>query len=126
MVGIVVISHSKSIADGVKELAVQMVPEINLAVAGGTFDGRIGTDVTKILNAIESVYSEDGVIVIFDLGSALRNANMAMEFLNKSKKGKVKIIDCPIVEGSVMASVESSIGKNIEEIEEVLHAMKSK
>lgn len=42
---------------------------------------------------------------------------MAMEFLNTSKKGKVTIVDCPIVEGSVMAAVESRIGKNIGEIE---------
>lgn len=42
----IVISHSKSIADGVKELVVQMVSERNLAVAGGTFYGRIGIDIT--------------------------------------------------------------------------------
>lgn len=117
MVGIFLVYHSKIITDGIKKLAMQIVSEINLAIAVETFDGIIGTDVTRILNVVKSVYFKDGVIVIFDLGSALRNANMAMEFLNTSKKGKVTIVDCPIVEGSVMAAVESRIGKNIGEIE---------
>lgn len=123
MVGIVIISHSKNIADGAKELAEQMAPNVPIAVAGGTFDGRIGTDMEKILTAIESVYSEDGAAVIFDLGSAFMNAEMAIECLDESMKEKIKIVDCPIVEGAVTAAVESSIGKNIEEIETALQPM---
>ncbi|WP_026887657.1 dihydroxyacetone kinase phosphoryl donor subunit DhaM [Clostridium beijerinckii] len=123
MVGIVIISHSKNIADGVKELAKQMAPNVAIGVAGGTSDGRVGTDMEKISNAIEDVYSEDGVIIIFDLGSAFMNAEMAIECLDEKMKEKIKIVDCPIVEGAVTAAVESSIGKNIEEIEEALQPM---
>ncbi|ABR34317.1 MULTISPECIES: dihydroxyacetone kinase phosphoryl donor subunit DhaM [Clostridium] len=123
MVGIVIISHSKNIADGVKELASQMAPNVAIGVAGGTADGRVGTDMDKISAAIEDVYSEDGVIIIFDLGSAFMNAEMAIEFLDEKMKEKIKIVDCPIVEGAVTAAVESSIGKNIEEIEEALKPM---
>lgn len=123
MVGIVIISHSKNIADGVKELAQQMAPQVSIAPAGGTLDGRIGTDIEIILNAIENTYSEDGVIIIFDLGSAFMNAEMAIECLDENMKEKIKIVDCPIVEGAVTAAVESSIGKNIAEIEEALSPM---
>ncbi|EHJ00758.1 dihydroxyacetone kinase, phosphotransfer subunit [Clostridium sp. DL-VIII] len=123
MVGIVIISHSKNIADGVKELAGQMAPNVPIAVAGGTSDGRIGTDMEKILNAIEEVYSKDGAVVIFDLGSAFMNAEMAIECIDESMKEKIKIVDCPIVEGAVTAAVESSIGKSIEEIETALQPM---
>ncbi|WP_102401868.1 dihydroxyacetone kinase phosphoryl donor subunit DhaM [Haloimpatiens massiliensis] len=123
MVGIVIISHSKNIVDGVEELAKQMAPETPIATAGGTGDGRIGTDVEKIISAIESVYSENGVIIIFDLGSAFMNAEMAIECMDDSKKSKIRIVDCPIVEGSITAAVESSIGKNVEQIEEALKPM---
>lgn len=123
MVGMVIVSHSKNIANGVKELAQQMAPQVSIAVAGGTPDGRVGTDMEKILNAIENVYSEDGVIIIFDLGSAFMNAEMAIECLEESMKEKIKIVDCPIVEGAVIAAVESSISKNIEEIEAALKYM---
>ena len=123
MVGIVITSHSKNVAEGVKELAQQMAPEVPIAVAGGTADGRIGTDVEKIMNAIENVYSEEGVIIIFDLGSAFMNAEMAIECLDENMKDKIKIVDCPIVEGAITAAVESSIDKSIKEIEETLKPM---
>lgn len=123
MVGIVITSHSENIAKGVKELAEQMAPSVPIAVAGGTYDGRIGTDIEKVMYAIEKVYSEDGVIVIFDLGSAFMNAEMAIEAMDENMIDKIKIVDCPIVEGAVTAAVESSIGKNIEEIEEALKPM---
>ncbi|MGL5616181.1 MAG: dihydroxyacetone kinase phosphoryl donor subunit DhaM [Sarcina sp.] len=124
MVGVVIVSHSEKIAEGIKELAMQMAPEANVATAGGTFDGRIGTDMNKITEAIENVYSEEGVIVLFDLGSAYMNTEMAIEFLDPEKADKVIIADTAIVEGSITAIVESSIGKSLEEIKESVEIMK--
>ncbi|WP_238881728.1 dihydroxyacetone kinase phosphoryl donor subunit DhaM [Clostridium sp. YIM B02551] len=123
MVGLVIVSHSENIAKGVKELVEQMVPNVPIAAAGGAYDGSIGTDIEKIMNGIERVYTEDGVIVIFDLGSAFMNAEMAIEFLDAEMIDKVKIIDCPIVEGAVTAAVESSLDKKIIEIQEALQPM---
>jgi len=123
MVSIVVVSHSSSIAQGAKELASQMAPEVTIAAAGGTGDGRIGTDMEKILAAIENVYSEDGVIVLFDLGSAFMNTEMAIEILPEEIQKKVEIVDAAIVEGTVTAAVECSIGKSITEIKEELKGM---
>ncbi|EDS76787.1 dihydroxyacetone kinase, phosphotransfer subunit [Clostridium botulinum C str. Eklund] len=124
MVGIVLVSHSSNIVNGLKELASQMAPTVPIALAGGTNDGEIGTSMEKIMDAVESVYSEDGVIVMFDLGSAYMNAEMAIECLDDEKKGNVKIIDVALVEGAITAAVESSIGKNIKQIEETLKPMK--
>ena len=83
MVGIVIVSHSASLAEGVRELADQMVQgRVPMATAGGIEDPEqpIGTDPMKVLAAIESVFSEDGVLVLMDLGSALLSAEMALEF----------------------------------------------
>lgn len=121
MVGIVVISHSSKIAEGVKEVALQMAPNALIECAGGTFDGEIGTDYNKILKAIETVYSKDGVIILFDLGSALMNAEMAIENLND--KDKIKIVKCAVVEGAIAAAVEASIGNGLDEIVENLKAL---
>lgn len=123
MVSIVIISHSARIAEGVKELAEQMAPEVSIEAAGGTGDGRIGTDMEKILAGIENVYSDDGVIVLFDLGSAFMNSEMAIEMLPEEMQNKVEIIDASLVEGVVTAAVECSIGKNITEIKEALKGM---
>ncbi len=123
MVGIVIVSHSYNVAKGVKEIAVQMAPEVNIAEAGGTNDGRIGTDINKITDAIREVYSDSGVIILFDLGSAFMNTEMAIEFLDEDMKNNVEIIDAPLVEGAIVAAVDSSIGKNIDEIKKSLKEM---
>ena len=124
MVGIVVVSHSEAAARGAKEIAEQMAPEVKIEAAGGTSDLGIGTDLNKILEAIEKVYSEDGVLIFFDLGSALMNTEMALELLEDSKREKIKIADAPLVEGAVVGAVECSMDKSLEEIEEALMELK--
>ncbi|NAS19315.1 PTS-dependent dihydroxyacetone kinase phosphotransferase subunit DhaM [Clostridium butyricum] len=123
MVGIVVVSHSDLVARGVKEIAGQMASEVKIEAAGGTTDNRIGTAINKITEAIKKVYSEDGVMIFFDLGSAFMNTEMAIEFLDDSMKEKIQIIDAPLVEGVITAAVECSMNKNIEEIRMVLKEM---
>jgi phosphocarrier protein FPr len=113
MVGIVIVSHSAALAEGVRELADQMVQgKVPLAVAGGIDDPEnpIGTDAMKVLEAIQSVYSEDGVVVLMDLGSALLSAEMALEFLEPDQRQKVQLTAAPLVEGTVAAVVQASIG----------------
>lgn len=120
MVGLVLVSHSQKVADGAKELASQMATEVGIASAGGTSDGRIGTDIEKIVSGINEVYSEDGVLILFDLGSAYMNAEMAIEFLEDDRKGKVEISDAALIEGAVLAAIQSSMGLSIPEIKEEL------
>lgn len=118
MVGIVVVSHSQKVAEGAVELARQMAPEAKIAAAGGMEDGSIGTDVSKILAGIEAVQEGDGVVILVDLGSAVMSSEMAIEMLEDSSQ--VKIIDAPIVEGTIFSSVEASIGSSFDEVIEVL------
>ncbi len=117
MVGLVVVSHSPKIVEGIKDLALQMIPEeIPLALSGGTSDGRLGTDFQRILTAINQVYSEDGVLILYDLGSALMSAEMAKESLPPEKQQNISILKVPIVEGAVTAAVEISLGKDMNSI----------
>lgn len=124
MVGIVLVSHSNKIVEGIKEVSLQMSPDAKIAVAGGADDGRIGTDVNKIVQAIESVYSDDGVIILFDLGSSYMNAQMAIEFLDENKQKNVEIVDAAFVESAITAAVESSLNKNMTEIKAAIEDMK--
>lgn len=119
MVGIVIVSHSAQLADGVRELAEQMVQgRASIAVAGGIDDPEnpIGTDVTKVLAAIESVYSDDGVVVLMDLGSALLSAEMALEFLPPEQQANVHLLAAPLVEGTIAAAVQASVGGTVEQV----------
>jgi phosphocarrier protein FPr len=104
MVSIVIVSHSASLAEGVQELANQMVQgKVPLASAGGIDDPEnpIGTDAQKVYEAIKSVYSEDGVVVLMDLGSALLSAEMALEFLPPEQQENVFLSEAPLVEGAL-------------------------
>ena len=63
-VGVVVVSHSSRIAEGLVELAGQMAHDVRIVPAGGTEDGRIGTSFELIESAIEAAQSGDGVAVL--------------------------------------------------------------
>lgn len=116
MVGIVVVSHSEKLAESVIELSALMAPETPMAAAGGMEDGGFGTSYEKITNAIDSVYSEDGVIVLMDLGSAVMTTEMVIEDMAMMDKTNIKMVDCPIVEGAISASVVAAGGAPIEDV----------
>jgi len=123
MVGLVIVSHSEKIAEGLKELAGQMAAEVSIAAAGGTNDGRLGTDAEKIVTAIEEVYTQDGVLVLFDIGSAYMSADIALECLSEEMREKVEILDSALVEGVITAAIESSLNKTLTEIKEELKSL---
>lgn len=117
MVGIVIVSHSNKIAEGIVELCSQMAhKDQKIAAAGGTEDGRIGTDAVKILNAIKKADDGDGVLILVDMGSAIMSAEVAIDLLDNDLGKKVVIADAPIVEGSITAVVQASIGSSLKEI----------
>lgn len=118
MVGIVLVSHSNKLVEGLKELISQMAPEVKISTAGGIDDGRIGTDPIKIMNAIEESYSDEGVLLFFDIGSAIMNAELAIDMLDDSISSNVDICKTSLVEGAFVAAIESSMGKSKEEIKE--------
>ncbi|WGV26949.1 phosphoenolpyruvate--protein phosphotransferase [Halotia branconii] len=119
MVTIVIVSHSKQLALGVRELATQMVQgDFPIAVAAGIedSDNPLGTDPIRVYEAIASVLSDDGVLVLMDLGSALMSAEMALEFLPQAQREQVYLCEAPLVEGAVAAVVAAAAGKNIQQV----------
>ncbi len=119
MVGIVIVSHSAQLAAGVHELVAQMVQDrVPIAVAGGLDDPEnpIGTDPMRVLEAIETAYSDDGVVVLMDLGSALLSAEMALEFLPPEQQANVHLCPAPLVEGAMAAAVQASLGSPVAEV----------
>lgn len=117
MVGIVIVSHSAKIAAGTKEMATQMADKnLRIVEAGGRADGGIGTDAVRISEAILEANSGDGVVILADLGSAILSSNMAMELIDEDIRKKVRIADAPIVEGTISAAVQASIGSSIDDV----------
>jgi phosphocarrier protein FPr len=119
VVGIVVVSHSFDIARGAAALARQMAGEdVRIEIAGGLDEPGhpIGTDAMLVMAAIERAWSDDGVLVLMDLGSAVLSAEMALDFLGEEKRSKVRLTDAPLVEGAVAAAVTARIGASLEQV----------
>jgi phosphocarrier protein FPr len=121
MIGIVLVSHSHLIAEGAAELARQMGgQDVRIETAGG-LDGpehAIGTDAVLVLQAIERAWSDDGVLVLMDLGSAVLSAEMALDLLPEDRRAGVLLTEAPFVEGAVAAAVTARIGAPIEQVAE--------
>lgn len=116
MIGVVVVSHSRALADAVVELATQMTPTggPTVAVAAGA-DGGLGTDATAVAEALERAASPDGVLVLMDLGSAVMSAELALE-LAEAPGGEVRLSAAPLVEGLVAAVVRAAGGADLETV----------
>jgi phosphoenolpyruvate-protein phosphotransferase/dihydroxyacetone kinase phosphotransfer subunit len=118
MVGIVLVCHSEPLAAAVIALIRQMVPEVvPIAAAGGVEDPQnpFGTDALRIRAAVESVFSDSGVLVLMDLGSALLSADTALELLGEQRSGLIRLCAAPLVEGSLAAAVMAAAGGSLEE-----------
>ena len=116
MVGIVIVSHSRKIAEGIQELAAQVAASSErIIAAGGLEDGEIGTDAVRISEAIRAADGGDGVVVLADLGSGIMSAEMAMELL-EGEGIDARLADAPVVEGTVAAAVEAACGGSMEDV----------
>jgi dihydroxyacetone kinase phosphotransfer subunit len=111
LVGIVVVSHSAMVAEGVVEMAREMAgPEVRLLAAGGAADGSLGTDASRIAEAIGQADAGAGVVVLADLGSAVLATKVALEMIAPETAARTRLSGGPLVEGAVVAAVQASAG----------------
>ena len=117
MVGIVLVSHSRTLAEGLRDMVAQVAgQDVRVAVAAGTPDGRLGTSAPLIVEAIRSVDGPDGVLVLLDLGSAALSIELALEELDDDQRHRIVVSDGPLVEGAVVAAVQASLGAGLSEV----------
>jgi len=114
-VGIVVVSHSAEVADATVRLVARLAnlpaDGPRLVAAGGLADGSIGTDATRIADALVAADAGAGVVVLADLGSAVLATRTAVEeLIEPDLAERVRISRGPIVEGTFVAAVQASAG----------------
>jgi dihydroxyacetone kinase phosphotransfer subunit len=118
-VSLVLVSHSQTLARGVKELADQMADQqVQIETVGGIVDDRsgetvLGTDAGEIVAAIERCWSPAGVLLLVDLGSAVLSAELALEMLPAAMQEHCLISNAPLVEGAVVAALEASLNHSL-------------
>jgi dihydroxyacetone kinase phosphotransfer subunit len=124
MVGIVVVSHSTEIASGTVALAAQMAgPDVAIVAAGGTADGRLGTDSDRVRAAIAAADGGDGVAVLGDLGSAILTVREVLA--SGDACCDVRLLDAPLVEGAVTAALTASAGLSLDEVAEATEGVRA-
>jgi phosphoenolpyruvate---glycerone phosphotransferase subunit DhaM len=121
LVGLVLVSHSSSLVEGLRAIVAQFGgTDVPVGIAGGTDDGRIGTTAPRIEAAIRSVLDDgaDGALVLLDFGSALLSLEVALELLDPAERERVVVSDAPLVEGAFLAGVQASTGSTLAEVAE--------
>ncbi|PXZ04447.1 dihydroxyacetone kinase phosphoryl donor subunit DhaM [Gilliamella apicola] len=120
MISIILVSHSKKITDGLKEMIEEMVDstgDVKIFSAGGTEDGRLGTDSVAIYNIIKQSSQHNNILIFADIGSAILSTETAIDLIEDEElKSKVTLVDAPLVEGAFVASIQAMVDKDVEGI----------
>ena len=116
--GIVLISHSGTLVDGLRDMVAQVAgDDVPVGTAGGTDDGRLGTSAPRIAEAIGAVLRQsDEAVVLLDLGSAALSLEIALEELTEDDRARVRVTEAPLVEGAILAAVQASVGASLAEV----------
>lgn len=119
MVSLVLVSHSQALANALVPLIREMADdEVQIAVAAGSGDDgtSFGTDAVAIMQAIESVDTPDGVLVLGDMGSALLSTDTALELLPEDTRARTRLLSASFVEGAMAAAIQASMGSPVEDV----------
>jgi dihydroxyacetone kinase phosphotransfer subunit len=119
LVGLVLISHSGTLVEGLRDMVAQVSgADVAVGTAGGTDDGRLGTSAPLIAAALRSTLaaSDGGVLVLLDLGSAALSLELALEDLEPLDRERIQVSEAPLVEGAVLAAVQASVGASLADV----------
>ncbi|WP_136520441.1 MULTISPECIES: dihydroxyacetone kinase phosphoryl donor subunit DhaM [Cellulomonas] len=113
-VALVLVSHSRALAEGAAEVAAQMAPGVLIVPAGGLEDGGIGTSFDRVEAAVgEAAADGRAVVVLTDLGSAVMTSESVLEAVEPDVAARVRVADAPFVEGAVAAGVTAHGGGDL-------------
>jgi multiphosphoryl transfer protein len=119
MVGILIVSHSRALAEGLVDLVRQVASDqVPIAIAAGAGDDNqdFGTNAVEIMEAIQALDNPQGVLVLMDLGSAILSAEMAVELLPPEMHERIRFCPAPLVEGAIAAGIQASLGSDLETV----------
>ena len=128
MVGFVVVSHSKELAEAAIHLANEMkkynIPLINGSGTDGDF---LGSNPLIIKEAILKAKTDKGVLIFVDIGSSVLNTQVAIDFLKDEGVDveNIKIADAPLVEGLIAGVAVNDEKADIESVLDELKELKT-
>ena len=116
LVGVVLVSHSARLAEGLAELVRELGgDQVPVIAAGGMDDGSLGTSYGRIEQAVREADQGAGVLLLGDLGSALLTVKTVLDE-GAGEQSRAVLADAPFVEGAVAAVVTASAGGDLEAV----------
>lgn len=115
---ILLVSHSQQLTDGLKAMIEDMSDSetVTLFSLGGTAEGELGSDPTKIVEAVNQSPDAEQIFVFADLGSAVLNAELAYDMLEPEQQTRYHLIDAPLVEGAFAAAITAGFSDDLSQI----------
>ena len=115
---ILLVSHSQQLTDGLKAMIEDMSDSetVTLFSLGGTAEGELGSDPTKIVEAVNQSPDAEQILVFADLGSAVLNAELAYDMLEPEQQTRYHLIDAPLVEGAFAAAITAVFSDDLSQI----------
>lgn len=114
MVALLIVAHSARLAEGVRELAMQVSGgNVVIEAVGGHPEGGLGINVDQIVSALQRTTNPDGILILVDLKGAVVSAEMALEL---SGELHTQISNAPLVEGAYLAAIEASVGGSLDQV----------
>ena len=115
---ILLVSHSQQLTDGLKAMIEDMSDSetVTLFSLGGTAEGELGSDPTKIVEAVNQSPDAEQILVFADLGSAVLNAELAYDMLEPEQQSRYHLIDAPLVEGAFAAAITAGFSDDLSQI----------
>jgi dihydroxyacetone kinase DhaKLM complex PTS-EIIA-like component DhaM len=92
MVGLILISHSPKLVEGIRDIVDEMAKGIPLYLAGGNSEGGLGSSYELIKEVLLKAYSPEGVIILYDIGSSFMTAELILEELGNDIRSSIKIM----------------------------------
>jgi PTS hybrid protein len=116
LVGVVLVSHSARLAEGLAELVRELGgDQVPVIAAGGMDDGSLGTSYGRIEQAVREADQGVGVLLLGDLGSALLTVKTLLDE-GVGEQARAVLADAPFVEGAVAAVVTASAGGDLDAV----------
>lgn len=98
-----------------------LAPDVPMVAVGGLSDGSPGTDLERIYQGLKEADQGEGVVILMDMGSSVLTTEMALEM---DPKESYQMLNCPMVEGAVIAASAIQAGSTLEETVETVKEQK--
>ncbi len=113
-ISVIIVSHSKSLAIGLKDILEEISKNTVKIIAIGGINGLLGTDSDAIISAIQNNINNNYILIFCDIGSTILSTKVIIDSYFQEYKDKIILVNAPMVEGSIAMTAQLASGSTLE------------